>query len=110
LLAIERDQTLDVFGEGGTDIDAAFVPSLVVSLFFPKTPLHDGGVIVRWGSGAIRGVHFSDDSTRAISIARSACASRSNRPERRIGRGRDRGQRGNRRGFRLSSWRDRKKL
>jgi diadenylate cyclase len=47
LLAIERDQTLDVFGEGGTDIDAAFVPSLVVSLFFPKTPLHDGGVIVR---------------------------------------------------------------
>jgi len=43
LLAIERDQTLDVYGEGGTDIDAAFVPSLVVSLFFPKTPLHDGG-------------------------------------------------------------------
>jgi len=47
LIAVERDQNLGVYGEGGTEIDAAFSPSLVVSLFFPKTPLHDGGVIVR---------------------------------------------------------------
>ncbi len=47
LIAVERDQSLNVYGEGGTEIDAVFSPALVVSLFFPKTPLHDGGVIIR---------------------------------------------------------------
>src|SRR5882757_6928304 len=47
LFAIERDQNLEPFGESGQEIDCKFSPALLVSIFFPKTPLHDGGVIVR---------------------------------------------------------------
>jgi diadenylate cyclase len=47
LIAVERDQNLEPIGESGTEMDAKFTPELVVSLFFPKTPLHDGGVIIR---------------------------------------------------------------
>jgi diadenylate cyclase len=47
LFAIERDQNLEPFGESGQEIDCKFSPALLVSIFFPKTPLHDGGVIIR---------------------------------------------------------------
>jgi diadenylate cyclase len=47
LLAIECDQNLEHFAESGQEIDCKFSPPLVVSLFFPKTPLHDGGLIIR---------------------------------------------------------------
>lgn len=47
LLAIERAQNLDSVAESGQDIDCKFSQPLIVSLFFPKTPLHDGGVIIR---------------------------------------------------------------
>ena len=47
LIAIERDQNLEPFGESGQEIDCKFSPALLVSIFFPKTPLHDGGVIIR---------------------------------------------------------------
>jgi diadenylate cyclase len=47
LIAVEKDQNLSPFGEAGIAIDARFSTELIVSLFFAKTPLHDGGVIVR---------------------------------------------------------------
>jgi len=47
LIAIERDTNIDTFAETGVEIDCKLSPELVVSLFFPKTPLHDGGLIVR---------------------------------------------------------------
>lgn len=47
LIAIERDVNLTSFGETGQEIDCKFSQPLVTSLFFPKTPLHDGGIIVR---------------------------------------------------------------
>ncbi|MEO8350086.1 MAG: diadenylate cyclase CdaA, partial [Chthoniobacteraceae bacterium] len=47
LLAIERDQNLDSIAENGQAIDCTFSPALVVSIFFPKTPLHDGGLVIR---------------------------------------------------------------
>jgi diadenylate cyclase len=47
LLAIERGQNIETFAQSGVPIDAALSPELVVSIFFPKTPLHDGGVIIR---------------------------------------------------------------
>jgi diadenylate cyclase len=47
LLAIERGQNIESFAQSGVPIDAALSPELLVSIFFPKTPLHDGGVIVR---------------------------------------------------------------
>lgn len=47
LIAIERGQNMDSFAETGVPVDCMISPELIVSLFFPKTPLHDGGAIVR---------------------------------------------------------------
>lgn len=47
LIAIERGQNIESFAESGVAIDCMLSPEVVVSIFFPKTPLHDGGIIVR---------------------------------------------------------------
>lgn len=47
LIAVERKQDIENFAESGVEIDCKLSTELVVSLFFPKTPLHDGGIIVR---------------------------------------------------------------
>ena len=47
LIAIERGQNIESFAESGVKIDCALSSEMVVSLFFPKTPLHDGGIIIR---------------------------------------------------------------
>ena len=47
LIAIERDTNIGAFAESGVAIDCELSPELVVTIFQPKTPLHDGGVIIR---------------------------------------------------------------
>ena len=47
LIAIERDTNIESFAESGVPIDCVLSRELAVTLFFPKTPLHDGGIIVR---------------------------------------------------------------
>jgi diadenylate cyclase len=47
LIAIEREASLEEFAESGVVIDAQLSQELLVTIFFPKTPLHDGGVIIR---------------------------------------------------------------
>ena len=47
LIALERETNIATFAETGVELDCQLSPELVVSLFFPKTPLHDGGIIVR---------------------------------------------------------------
>ena len=47
LLAIERDIGLRNYAESGVDLDAAFSSELLLTIFHPKTALHDGGVILR---------------------------------------------------------------
>jgi diadenylate cyclase len=47
LIAIERGQNIETFAESGVKIDCALSTELAVSIFFPKTPLHDGGIIIR---------------------------------------------------------------
>lgn len=49
LIAIERDTNIDSFAETGVSIDCELSPELAVSIFFAKTPLHDGGLILRNG-------------------------------------------------------------
>lgn len=49
LIALERDIGLRTYAETGVDLDAAFSSELLLTIFFPKTSLHDGGVIVRDG-------------------------------------------------------------
>jgi len=47
LVAIEREIGTRDIQETGTKIDAPVVPELLACIFFPHTPLHDGGVIIR---------------------------------------------------------------
>lgn len=46
LFAIEREITLKEQLETGVILDAHFSPELAMSVFFPKSPLHDGGMII----------------------------------------------------------------
>ena len=47
LIVVERDVGLRNHAESGTALDAVLTYDLLVTIFFPKTPLHDGAVIVR---------------------------------------------------------------
>ena len=47
LIAIEREIGTRAVQETGVQVDARVVPELLASIFFPHTPLHDGGAIIR---------------------------------------------------------------
>ncbi len=47
LIAIEREISLSPFADRGTRIDALLSKDLLVSLFYPHSPLHDGAVIIQ---------------------------------------------------------------
>ena len=47
LIAIERDTNIESFADSGVPIDCQLSRELAVTIFFPKTPLHDGGIIIR---------------------------------------------------------------
>ena len=46
LFAIQRDISLKPHMETGVDLGAQFSPELALTIFHPKTPLHDGGMII----------------------------------------------------------------
>jgi len=47
LIAIEQSIGLRTYAETGTPVGATASSKLISSIFFPNTPLHDGGVIIR---------------------------------------------------------------
>lgn len=47
LIAIEKEVPLTTFLEMGTRLDAALTKELLVSIFFPHSPLHDGAAIIQ---------------------------------------------------------------
>lgn len=47
LVALERDINIRVFAESGVTIDCELSPEMILTIFHPKTPLHDGGMIVQ---------------------------------------------------------------
>jgi len=47
LIAIEKTQSLDEFISTGIPIDAEITGELLINVFIPNTPLHDGAVIVK---------------------------------------------------------------
>ena len=46
LVAIEKDSRLSHYVESGIDIDARVTTELLITIFMPNTPLHDGGVVI----------------------------------------------------------------
>ena len=49
LMVFERNMKLDVLSMQGTRIDGLVTSELLMNLFYPKSPLHDGAVIIRNG-------------------------------------------------------------
>lgn len=49
LIVIERESALDDHVQGGAEIDALPSKELLVALFMPASPLHDGAVLVQHG-------------------------------------------------------------
>lgn len=49
LIVLERTIRLDEYAERGVRLDAALSAQLLISLFYPNAPLHDGAVLVRGG-------------------------------------------------------------
>ncbi|HHN65254.1 MAG TPA: TIGR00159 family protein [Nitrospirae bacterium] len=47
LIVIEREDSLDDFIEIGTPIDAKVTKEILLSIFHPTSPIHDGAVIIR---------------------------------------------------------------
>lgn len=47
LIAIERDTSLKEFVEIGTPLDAKVTRELLLSIFHPTSPIHDGAVVIR---------------------------------------------------------------
>jgi diadenylate cyclase len=56
LLALERNVQLDEFVEAGVRIDAELSRDLLLAIFGPQSPLHDGAVVVRGGRVVSAGV------------------------------------------------------
>jgi diadenylate cyclase len=56
LIVLERTQSLRDFIAGGRTVDSAISSDLLLSIFVPAAPLHDGAVIVQHGRIAAAGV------------------------------------------------------
>ncbi len=47
LVAVEKEISLKAYADRGTKLDAVLSKDLLVNIFFPHSPLHDGAVIVQ---------------------------------------------------------------
>lgn len=47
LIAIEKEISLKSYSDRGTKLDAALSKDLLVNIFFPHSPLHDGAIIIQ---------------------------------------------------------------
>lgn len=76
LFAFERGMELDSYLETGVEIDSSFSPELILTIFHPKTALHDGGMILRSGrivgAGCVFPVSQREIQDRSIGLRHRA--------------------------------------
>ncbi len=76
LIAIERDTGLQTLAESGVVMESEFSPELVLTVFHPKTALHDGGMILResriLAAGCIFPVSQREDLDRSLGLRHRA--------------------------------------
>ncbi|WP_159722940.1 diadenylate cyclase CdaA [Enterococcus sp. CSURQ0835] len=58
LVTIQRHTGLDEYIETGIDLDADITGELLINIFIPNTPLHDGAVIVKNGKLAVASAYL----------------------------------------------------
>lgn len=56
LIAIERQATLERYVEGAQALDAVVSSSILLALFHPSSPLHDGAIVISHGRVVAAGV------------------------------------------------------
>jgi diadenylate cyclase len=70
LIAIERDTSLKEFTEMGTPLDAKVSHELLISIFHPASPIHDGAVIIKdnriIAAGCFLPLSLSSDVSRSL--------------------------------------------
>ena len=101
LIAIERGTDIQSHIESGVLIDCRLSPELVVTIFHPKTPLHDGGIIVAERPHHHRGLHLPREPAGGSRPQSRPAPSRGHRPHRGKRRHRPRRERGDRHGLAL---------
>lgn len=67
LVAVERAQTLQQYCSTGIGLDADLSGELLINIFIPNTPLHDGAVIVRENKIAVSCAYFPLSESAGIS-------------------------------------------
>lgn len=76
LFAFERGMELESYLETGVEIDSNFTPELVLTIFHPKTSLHDGGMILRagriMGAGCVFPISQREMQDRSIGLRHRA--------------------------------------
>jgi diadenylate cyclase len=76
LFAIQRGIELKPFAESGVSLDAKISTELIGTIFHPKTPLHDGGMVVEQGrivaAGCVFPVSQKDLPDRSIGLRHRA--------------------------------------
>lgn len=58
LITIEKHTSLDVYAEKAINLDATVSKELLINIFTPNTPLHDGAVIIKGDTIRAAGVYF----------------------------------------------------
>ena len=90
IIAIERQIGLRNYIEGGIPLDAVLTYDLLVSIFQPSSPLHDGAVIVQDDRVAAAACFLPLTVNPEAEQGARIAASRGHRPDRGERRGRDR--------------------
>jgi diadenylate cyclase len=76
LIAVKRNIDMRQFAESGVQLDARITRELLATLFHPKTPLHDGGVIIDEGrihaAGCVFPVSQKEVRNRSIGLRHRA--------------------------------------
>lgn len=69
LIAIERDVGLKNYIESGVLVDSQVTSELLLTIFYPNTPLHDGGIIIRGDRVASAGSLFP--LTQSVEVSKT---------------------------------------
>lgn len=67
LIAIEKEISLSPYADRGTKVDALLSKDLLVSIFYPHSPLHDGAVIIKGNKIAAAGCLLPLPATHRLS-------------------------------------------
>lgn len=58
LITVEKHNSLDVYAQRAITLNAAVSKELLINIFTPNTPLHDGAVIIKGDTIRAAGVYF----------------------------------------------------